>query len=255
MRESGIVHTAAPVDRYRSWGATHAGASRELNEDCFVNRPDLGLWAVADGAGGHQSGEVASARVAQALEATPVGLGAGALLAEVRQRLASAHDWLRAEGERRGNGAVVATTVVVLLAREGHYACLWAGDSRAYLLRGAELRQISRDHSLVQTLVDAGALTAAQAESHPHANVITRAVGADQGGLDLEERSGTLCPGDRLVMCSDGLSKTLSDAEIAAVMAAGSGDPADRLVAAALAAGVRDNVTALAIEILGPSVA
>ena len=248
--ETGIAHSVASAGCFRSWGATHCGTVRQNNEDGFVNRPDLGVWAVADGAGGHQAGEVASAHVLQALEALPPGLSAEQVLLEVRQRLAAAHDWLRAEGARRGEGAVVATTVVVLLARDEHFACLWAGDSRAYLLRVGKLVQISRDHSLVQDLVDSGALAAAEAEGHPHANVITRALGVDLPEVELEKRAGTLLPGDRLLMCSDGLSKALTDATIADLLGADEDASAERLILAALTAQATDNVTAVAIQVV-----
>ena len=247
---AGIVHTVASAGGFRSWAATHCGTVRQHNEDGFVNRPDLGVWAVADGAGGHQAGGVASAHVVQALEALPPALSAGQVLVEVRQRLAAAHEWLRAEGARRGEGAVVATTVVVLLARDGHYACLWAGDSRAYLLRAGKLVQISRDHSLVQDLVDSGALAAAEAEGHPHANVITRALGVDLPEFELDKHSGALLPGDRLLMCSDGLSKALTDAAMADLLGADEDALAERLVLAALTAQATDNVTAVAVQVV-----
>ena len=162
----------------RSWAMTHPGMKRSHNEDAFVNRPDLGLWAVADGAGGHSAGEYASAMIAEALESIPPGLSASELLAEVRLRIRSTHQILREEALRRGEHVTIASTIVVMLARNDHFACLWAGDSRAYLLRTGELRQITRDHSLVQELVDAGTIRPEDAEHHPRANVITRAVGA-----------------------------------------------------------------------------
>ncbi len=249
MSEAGIQRDAAAAGRFRSWAATHDGTVRNHNEDAFVNRPDLGLWAVADGAGGHQSGEVASACVADALEAIPSGLSGGQVLAEVRQRLHAAHESLWAEGQQRGPGQIVATTVVVLLARDGHFACLWAGDSRAYLLREGVLSQVTRDHSLVQELFDAGAITEDEIEGHPHANVITRAVGADEGALDLEKCSDLLLPGDRLLMCSDGLCKTLPDADIADLLAGDAETAAERLVMAALDRGATDNVTAVTVEV------
>ena len=250
MSETGITRSAASAGRYRSWAATHCGSVRTYNEDAYVNRPDLGLWAVADGAGGHQAGEVASALVVEALQGVPPGLTAGEILIEVRQRLNQTHIRLRAVGESRGPGAIVATTVVALMARDDHYACLWAGDSRAYLLRGGVLTPITRDHSLVQSLVETGAIAAADAAAHPHANVITRALGADLDVFELERCSGKLLPGDRLMLCSDGLCKTLSDVAITAVLAADEDAIAERLVLAALAAEVDDNVTAVTIEII-----
>lgn len=249
MSDDGMIHSIASAGRFRSWGATHRGAVRSHNEDSFLNRPDLGLWVVADGAGGHQAGAVASGEVVRAMEALPPGLPAADMLAAVRAGLDAVHAALRAEAARRGPDAIIATTVAVLVARDGHFACLWAGDSRAYLLRGGRMEQVTRDHSLVQGLVDAGAITAAAAERHPHANVITRAVGAD-GPFELDKRSGALHPGDRLLLCTDGLTKCLPDDAIAALLAADEDTPAERLVLAALAALVNDNVTAVSVEVL-----
>jgi len=246
-----MSESTSPDGRFRSWASTHAGAVRSHNEDDLVNRPDLGLWAVADGAGGHEAGEVASGKIAELLKSMPAVLSAGQVLAEVRARLALAHAALREEAARRGPGAVVASTVVVLLARDAHFACLWAGDSRAYLLRNGVLTQVSRDHSLLQELLDSGTITEQQAIGHPQANVITRAVGADAESLDLDKVTGQLLPGDRFLLCSDGLCKTLAEAElIAALGVNGEASPSDRLVQAALAHHVGDNVTAVTVDVL-----
>jgi len=233
----------------RSAAATHAGAVRSHNEDAVLDRPDLGLWAVADGAGGHDCGEVASGMIAAALERIPPGLSAAELLSEVRRCIGDTHAALREMAEARGRGAIIASTVVVLIVRGTHFACLWAGDSRAYLLRGGALSQLTRDHSLVQELVEAGAITAAQAEGHPRANVITRAVGAESDGLELDKVSGRLLPGDRLLLCSDGVCKTLNDAELTGVLAAAE-PPAEALIAMALARNVTDNVSAVIVDFM-----
>ena len=252
IQPDDIDHSVASHGRFRSWAATHNGVVRTHNEDAYVNRPDLGLWAVADGAGGHQSGEVASGKVAAALEQMPPGLSAGQVLVEVRNRLEAVHAELRRESAERGPGVMMATTVVVIMARDDHFACLWAGDSRLYLLRNGSLTQVSRDHSLVQDLVESGNITAEQAEGHPHANVITRAVGADADTVELEKRTGRLLPGDRFLLCSDGLCKTLPDTAVARIMAADEDAAAERLVMAALVAKSTDNVTAVVLEI-GPA--
>jgi serine/threonine protein phosphatase Stp1 len=230
--------------RFQSWAGTHPGAVRTHNEDSFVDRPDLGLWAVADGAGGHDAGEVASGMLKDALERVPPGLSASELLAQVRLRVEEVHHALREEAARRGPRSVIASTLVVLLARDGHFACLWAGDARAYLLRNGELAQVTRDHSLVQELVDAGAITAEEAEGHPRANVITRAVGAAET-LELDKVSNRLLAGDRFLLCSDGLNKTLSDPELALLLV--EPGPVERLISEALARRASDNITVVAI--------
>jgi protein phosphatase/serine/threonine-protein phosphatase Stp1 len=248
MSENGISHDTARFGSFRSCAATHAGTANRMNEDAYVNRPDLGLWAVADGAGGHASGEIASAEVAKILQSIDAGLSASDMLVEVRSRLEAAHTRLHSEASRHGAGAMVATTVVVLMARDDHFACLWAGDSRAYLLRGQALTRITRDHSLVQALVENGTISEAEASRHPQANVITRAVGADIDLLELDKRTGQLQAGDRLLLCSDGLSKTLPEELLVELLSGDDETAAERLVTAALMAKVTDNVTALTID-------
>ncbi len=235
------------MTKITSWASTDNGAKRDHNEDALVNRPDLGLWAVADGAGGHDAGEVASGMIVAALEAIPPELPPADLLSLVRARVTGAHDALREEAERRGPEVVIASTVVVLVVRDGHFACLWAGDSRAYLLRDGTLSQISHDHSLVQELVDSGEITAEAAERHPYNNVITRAVGAAIDEFALDKVTDRLQPGDRFLLCSDGLSKTLAEAELATLL----DDPAptEAMIAAALARQVNDNVTAVVVAV------
>jgi serine/threonine-protein phosphatase Stp1 len=237
--------------RFRSWAVTHPGAKRKHNEDAYVDRPDIGLWAVADGAGGHASGEVASGMIAEALEGIPVGLPASELLAQVRLAIERTHVALREEAARRGPDVMVASTVVVMLARGEHFACLWAGDSRAYLLRAGTLRQITRDHSLVQELLEAGAIGPDEVENHPRANVITRAVGAELDEFTLDKVSDRLVAGDRFLLCSDGLCKTLPAGELASLLGSLDDVPAQALIDAALAMNVSDNVTAVAVEFTG----
>jgi len=245
-----LTQSVLSTGSFRSSAATHPGAVRDHNEDSFVNRPDLGLWAVADGAGGHQSGEVAASLVADTLRAVPTGLTSAQLLAETRLRIAAAHRRLQEEALRRGNNDILATTVVALLARGDHYACLWAGDSRAYLLRGGALIQLSHDHSFVQELVDAGEITPAEAARDLRANIITRAVGGREETLTLDKATNRLHAGDRFLLCSDGVSKTLAEDEIHRLLAADDAAAAN-LIEAALAAQADDNVTAVTIEVLG----
>ncbi|MBR0673997.1 PP2C family protein-serine/threonine phosphatase [Neoroseomonas soli] len=233
--------------RLTSHAATHPGAVRPRNEDALLDRPDLGLWAVADGAGGHGAGDVASAAIIAALETIPPGLSAAELLAQVRLRLTEVHAGLQEEAARRGPGRILASTVVVMLARGDHFAMLWAGDSRGYLMRGGQLSRVTRDHSLVQELVDQGTLREDEAEHHPQANVITRAIGAT-GELELDKVSGRIIEGDRYLLCTDGLFKTMAEQEIAAMLANGS--DAAGIVNEAVGRGARDNVSAVAVDFL-----
>ncbi len=238
--------------RLQSCAMTHPGARRPHNEDAFVDRPDLGVWAVADGAGGHQAGEVASAMIAEALGAMPPGLGAAEALAEIRARIDGVHRALLDEAARRGPGVAIASTAVVLCVRDQHYACLWAGDSRAYCLRDGTLFQVTRDHSLVQELVDAGVIGPDETEGHPQANVITRAVGAGEEEMfALDKATDVLLPGDRYLLCSDGLTKSVPEPDIAVLLLGDpAGDAARHLIAAALERQVSDNVTAVVLDVL-----
>jgi protein phosphatase/serine/threonine-protein phosphatase Stp1 len=234
--------------RFRSWSVTHQGAVRNHNEDSYVDRPEVGLWAVADGAGGHQMGEIASAMIKQALERIPAGLSGQQFVGAVRQAIVTTHEALVEEAGRRGPGTIIASTVAVLLAHQEYFACLWAGDSRIYLMRDGALHQLTRDHSLVQEMVDAGAIRAEDAEGHPHANVITRAVGAEGDAPALEKLTDRILPGDRFLLCSDGLFKALPASEVAALMDRTQPSPAQALIDAALRARATDNVTAVAVE-------
>ncbi len=237
-----------PPGRPECWAATHAGTVRTSNQDTYLLRPEIGLWAVADGAGGHGGGEIASAAVAAALRALPTGLSAGELLGRARAALLETNAALRAEAAERGPRAMLASTVVALLVRDGHFACIWAGDSRCYLWRGGALACVTRDHSLVQELVDAGEITAEAAETHPQANVVTRAVGADDA-LALDKVTGQALGGDVFLLMSDGITKALEPAVLVETLAAAEGQAlADALIALAMTRGSTDNVTAVVVR-------
>jgi protein phosphatase/serine/threonine-protein phosphatase Stp1 len=231
----------------RSSACTHQGSVRKSNQDAFVDRPEIGLWAVADGAGGHGGGEIASRMLADALGNVPAGLSAAHLLAEVRTRIAATNAALRALAASRGPDELVAATIVALMAHGEHMAVLWAGDARCYRLRDGNLQQVTRDHSLVQELVDAGEITEEDALRHPRANVVTRAVGADDD-IVLDKAVDRLVPGDLFLLCSDGVDKTLDEAALHELLAGGfTADAAERVVQAALARTARDNVTAVVV--------
>jgi serine/threonine protein phosphatase Stp1 len=225
---------------------THVGCRRKVNEDALLDRPDLGLWAVADGMGGHKSGDVASALVIEMLGAR---LLTGALpdrIDEVRARLLAANR--RLIKMRTDKNATIGSTVVALLVAGSAFGCLWAGDSRAYRLRGAALAQLTRDHSLVQDLVDLGEVRPADARDHPNANVITRAVGASEA-LEIDLVAGEVRPGDVYLLASDGLTKVVEDAEIETRLR----EPevngiADGLLALCLDRGAPDNVALIVLR-------
>lgn len=232
--------------KFLSVGRTHAGAVRALNEDGFLDRADIGLWAVADGMGGHDCGDVASRLVVESLEGVNSFSSAYAFRDAVARALHDANEALLARALERGGG-VIGSTVACLLAYQGHYACLWAGDSRVYLYRAGRLRQLTRDHSVVQEMVDAGVMRAEEARRHPKANVITRAVGA-RAALELEAAFGPIQPGDRFLLCSDGLPAVVTEREIAqGLVRAPLEAAADDLLARALSRKAPDNVTLILI--------
>jgi serine/threonine protein phosphatase Stp1 len=233
--------------RFASHGLTHVGLVRRRNEDAFLERSHVGLWAVADGMGGHEAGDYASARIVAALgEIAPArDLGGFADACEARLRDIDAE--LRARAALLGPAATIASTVVVLLADKREFACLWAGDSRIYRWRRGELFRLTTDHSRVQEMVDAGLLAAEAAASHPHSNIVTRAIGG--GRLEFGHVREPLEPGDRFLLCSDGLTNMVSDSDIAREMAAAVPmRTAQRLLDLVLARGAHDNVTILVVD-------
>lgn len=239
--------------RFDSVGRTDVGKVRALNEDRFIDRPKIGLWAVADGMGGHQAGEVASGMLADALAAVETFDSGYAFLDNVQDAVERVNRALVAHAAISAPGTVIGSTIVVLIAYAAHYACLWAGDSRAYLLRGNHLEQITRDHSMVQEMIDSGALARRDAKNYGRSNVITRAVGVnDRLALDLHQ--GPIEDGDIFVLCSDGLTNMVDDHEIAeALTRLEPAAAADALIATTLARGAKDNVTLVVVRAVGDS--
>jgi len=241
------------TDRMTSASASHIGRVRSVNEDSFLERPDIGLWAVADGMGGHSRGDLASQTVCQFLAEIEQPESGLELLNAVRAALHNAHAALLAHAAKLDGQQTVGTTVVVLLIYQDHYACVWAGDSRCYLFRDGSLTRITHDHSVVQGMIDSGVLNESEAEKHPLANVVTQALGAP-GDLGLSTVHGPLASGDLLLLCSDGLTRMVPDPVIETLMADRGVDGADpladgvdSLIDAALSGGGRDNITAVVV--------
>lgn len=231
---------------WRSVARTDTGHVRAHNEDSLVDRPGIGLWAVADGMGGHHAGERASGLLKQALDALPGGGEPKAFLAAVRGAIETVHGTLHAEAATTG---VSGSTVVAFLACGGRYACCWAGDSRLYRLRHGRLERLTRDHSLVEELVAAGTLTPEQARTHPLSNRLTRAVGVGDR-LELDLAQGRLADADRYLLSSDGLHGVLPEPELHRLLATPDLQAAaDALLAASLAAGAPDNVTLVVVSV------
>lgn len=225
---------------------THPGRVRSENEDCFMANTAAGLWAVADGMGGHEAGQLASATVIQALGDIAGAGSAAELLSECESRIVAANAAVVRLGAERG--ALVGSTLAVLLAHRSDYACIWSGDSRIYRIRAGATALITRDHTEVQDLIDRGVLTVAEARNWPRRNVITRAIGA-ASAPELEIEHGLLASGDVFVLCSDGLTTHVTDSEIGAAALAGPPQQAsEALVNLALDRGGTDNVTVIVVR-------
>lgn len=245
MSMPGEVAVAAFT--WRSASATSQGNVRTHNEDALLELPAAGLWAVADGMGGHNAGDVASRMIVEALCGVTRRERPSQLLDDVEDRLCEVNERLY-RTSLAGDGGVCGSTVAVLLAFGGYCLSVWAGDSRIYRSRGGVLSCITRDHTEVQAMVDEGVLDAAAADRHAAHNVITRAVGGGRDlYLDLELRE--LQHRDRYLLCSDGLYKELSDERLAAPLAANDPEGACRaLLKQALAGVCSDNVSLVAVE-------
>jgi serine/threonine protein phosphatase Stp1 len=241
---------AAPVisRTLHHWSASHAGTVRVQNQDSSLCYPELGLFAVADGVGGIGDGAIASAMVVRNLAELPKDLVPKARLPEVRARLQATHRMLLAKGARQIPPTGLATTIVVLLIHEDHFAVLWAGDSRCYLLREGIFYPLTSDHSVVQEMIDSGTITEVDADIHPDGHIITRAMGFGDEDLLLDKVVGTVRAGDRFLLCSDGLYKTVRSKEIADLL--GRDDNiAESLIKRALSGHARDNITAVVADV------
>ncbi|MER3547418.1 MAG: protein phosphatase [Rhodanobacteraceae bacterium] len=227
--------------------ATHIGLRRAHNEDTYWADGALGLFLVADGMGGHEHGEVASAVARDTLVRE---IGDGASLSDAVRRADKA---IIALSRKRSEALPMGTTIAALCVRERNYDVAWVGDSRVYLWQNGVLRQLSQDHSYVQELVTQGAISAEQARNHPHRNMVTQALGiTSPQELHVETRQGTLEPGMQFLLCSDGLTEEVEDAAIARVLARedlAAQECVEHLVLAALDGGGTDNITVLLVRV------
>jgi serine/threonine protein phosphatase PrpC len=225
---------------------SHVGKVRTVNEDRLLTRDDLALWAVADGMGGLGGGDIASGALVDSLDTIPAGTSGAALLDAIEDRVATVNGYLRAHAAANG-GRMLGTTLAALVIQDAHCGCAWSGDSRIYRVRKGALVQLTRDHSEVQELVDRGILDADEARSWPGRNVITRAVGVYEQ-VELEFRQDDVNPGDRFILCSDGLTNHVADDEIARYVAGYEpGKACEFLVALTLQRGATDNVTLIVV--------
>ena len=236
-----------------SWaGTTDQGRRRDTNQDAFL--AEYPLFIVADGMGGHAGGEIASRSTVQRLQALVDDGSVERPSIEKALELAVADIADHPETTDEGTGTTLTGVFLELQDGEPHWVSLNIGDSRVYLLRDDRLVQVTTDHSVVQELITAGKLSPEEAEGHPYSNVITRAVGASEltppDYLTIEVRAG-----DRFVICSDGLTKELTDYGIQHFLRENPepGPAVDAMLAAALENGGRDNVTVIIVQVTDPA--
>lgn len=224
---------------------SHTGRVRSANEDSYVANPQAGYWLIADGMGGHAAGDVASQLACQACS------DALAQGTSIERAIEIAHRAVRQAIEQGLGAPNMGTTIVVATIRGNQLEIGWIGDSRAYVYNGFQLRQLSRDHSYVQSLVDMGTITPAEALRHPERNVIMQSLGAsDEKALEIGRASYTLKRNDRVLLCSDGLSSELSHSQLSTLLRKHI-DPntaVAQLIDAALTAGGKDNITCAVIQ-------
>jgi len=234
---------------WTSCGKTDVGKARKLNEDSMLVKPEAGMWVVADGMGGHEAGDVASQMVVNTLKKVPEGISLERYIDDIEDALIGVNKKLIEIAHQGEKPTTIGSTVVVMLAYEKFCAFMWAGDSRLYRHRNGELVQLTIDHSQVQLYVEKGLITKEEAESHPQSNMITRAVGASENlvlDVDMQEME----KGDRYLLCSDGLTKHITDRDFENMLAKGDIEKkCNELIDLTLARGAKDNVTAILIDI------
>ena len=232
--------------RWASAARTDTGRKRKVNEDAVFVGTTQALWCVADGMGGHKRGDAASQLITYRLGKLPAHNQLLDIIEEIDAGLQSAHRMLYQESSK--DGQIIGATVVAVAALGDLLAVLWAGDSRAYLVRGSTLYPLTRDHTQLEALIDQGEVHPEDAFGHPAGRVVTRAVGATaELVLDLEIVRAK--PLDRVLLCSDGLAKHVADEELADFFAAGSAPDAiaEALLNTVLERGAIDNISVIVL--------
>lgn len=234
--------------RWKSDARTDIGIVRQVNEDALIMKPAIGLWAVADGMGGHEVGDVASRMIVEALDRIADDARLSDFVDAVEQALIDVNQQILDYADLMFDSATMGSTLVALLIRGRVGVCLWAGDSRLYRVRNHQLTQLTRDHSHVQDLIEMGAIEPEEADHHPHSNVITRAVGVEEESfIDINVFNTQI--GDTFLLCSDGLYNTVSQDDLVRMLSAQ--DPresTEELIRASLANGAPDNVSVVVIR-------
>jgi len=233
---------------WESAANTNVGMVRKVNEDSILSKPECAVWAVADGMGGYERGDVASRMIVQNLDLLQDEPALAEIVDNVEDSLISANEQILEYSEIMLDNGTLGSTIVTLIIRGSVGVCFWVGDSRLYRYRKGELKQLSRDHSRVEELIAQGRLTPAEAENHPESNVITRAVGVDSDfAVDINVFNVHI--GDTFLLCSDGLYNMLSNDEIVDHLQNQNIDEVvESLVESACDNGAPDNVSTIVIK-------
>lgn len=234
--------------RWRSSQDTNVGMVRKINEDSIISLPEMQLWAVADGMGGYEAGNVASDMIVKSLDEITAKATVNAFVNCIEDSLIEVNQRILEYADIMLDGRTLGSTVVALAIKGNVGTCLWAGDSRLYRFRNNELVQLSRDHSRVEELVQQGFLSPEEAQNHPDANVITRAIGAS-AEICIDINVFSVQVGDMFLLCSDGLYNMLSSEDISKTLAS---LPMEKVVAAliqkTLDNGASDNVSVIVVK-------
>jgi len=224
---------------------THTGIKRDHNEDTYGISHDDNVWLVADGMGGHDHGELASAMARDSiLYQYKLGL-------PIKECILKSNQLIIDSSFERGGDLPMGTTIVIFTTKNNKYYGGWVGDSRIYKLSEDKLTAISTDHSYVQELVDQNLITEEQARTHPHRNVVTQALGVtDNSEIKISLSEGSIKPGDKFLLCSDGLTEEVEDSKIEELLSKKihPQEIVDQLTIAALKGGGSDNITVIVLE-------
>lgn len=233
---------------WKSCALTDVGKVRQVNEDAIIAKPDIGLWAVADGMGGHQVGDVASSKIVTALDAVIPHDSLSDYVDTVENCLLDVNQQMLEYAQIMFEEGTIGSTLVALIIKGRIGVCLWVGDSRLYRFRNHQLQQLSRDHSQLEEMIELGLISKAEAENHPQRNVITRAVGVETP-LYVDINLFSTQVGDIFLLCSDGLYNAVSEHDIIQALALRDAEQTtSALMSTALANGAPDNVSVIIVQ-------
>lgn len=232
---------------WSSWGKTHVGIKRKVNQDTFADLPKKNLWIVADGMGGHHNGDVASTEIVRVLSQFEPSPHIGTTAKRIYHALKKINYDLLEQAHLTGETTIIGSTVALLYAHQSRCIAIWSGDSRVYLFRRGQLKQVTRDHNNEPQLLAEG-FSPEEVKIHPYAQVLTHAIGGEpEAFLDVQTQEAIV--DDIFVLCSDGINKEVTDDEIEEILKHRSFRQATNdIMALALKRGARDNITLITVQ-------